>query len=116
MPTLTASRRRRRHAVVFPRTSDLMDIGSATDVGRVREGNEDAYVVIEPDEARAGQVVIAVADGMGGHNAGEVASALAVEALQRTVAEADANVAASDLLTTAVARANQTIWDAAAED
>ena len=49
--------------------------GAATDVGRVREHNEDAHLV--------GDRVFAVADGMGGHAAGEVASALAVEALAR---------------------------------
>jgi len=54
--------------------------GAATDVGRVREGNEDAFVV--DDRLR----LFAVADGMGGHRAGEVASATAVEALRASVA------------------------------
>lgn len=44
-----------------------------TDVGRKRTGNEDAYIV---DEQHG---VFIVADGMGGHNAGEVASARAIE-------------------------------------
>jgi protein phosphatase len=94
----------------------VLDIGSATDVGRVREGNEDALAVVELSGPRAGQVVVAVADGLGGHNAGEVASALAVEALQQAVSEAEASVAPDELLTKAVALGNRTIWDAAAED
>ena len=47
-----------------------------TDVGRVRSANEDAFVI--DDSAR----MLAVADGMGGHQAGEVASATAIAALQ----------------------------------
>jgi protein phosphatase len=54
-------------------------VGAATDVGRVREGNEDGYLV---DEAVG---LMAVADGMGGHRAGEVASATALEALRAAV-------------------------------
>ena len=53
--------------------------GAATDVGRVREGNEDAYLV---DDAMG---LVAVADGMGGHRAGEVASATALEALRSAI-------------------------------
>ena len=47
--------------------------GAATDVGAVRDHNEDAVLADPP--------VFAVADGMGGHAAGEVASALALEQL-----------------------------------
>jgi serine/threonine protein phosphatase PrpC len=45
--------------------------GAATDVGRVREGNEDAFLVTDR--------FVAVADGMGGHLGGEVASNLALD-------------------------------------
>ena len=48
-------------------------IAAHTDVGRVRELNQDAYLTDDP--------LIALADGMGGHRAGDVAAALALEVL-----------------------------------
>jgi len=55
-----------------------------TDVGMIRSGNEDTYAVNVPPSGDRGLFV--VADGMGGHAAGEVASEMAVQTLERELA------------------------------
>lgn len=73
---------------------------SATDVGLVRANNQDRLLEADP--------LFAVADGMGGHAAGEVASAAAVEALAREFSERT-----PDGLAAAVRAANRAVWDQA---
>lgn len=52
-----------------------------TDPGKVRSHNEDSVTIINNEH---NEFVLAVADGMGGHKAGEVASAIAIEHIQES--------------------------------
>ena len=78
-----------------------------SDVGRVREGNEDAAV--------GGPRLAAVADGMGGHAAGEVASQIAISVLRELEnSEIDGDVIAT--LRETLQQANAALRDAANQD
>ena len=64
-----------------------IDYGAATDTGQVRSRNEDSYLVWFPDRAdQEPRAVFLVADGMGGHEAGDVASRFVVAELERAIA------------------------------
>lgn len=76
----TASAKKTRSAKVPPFFVQAVGL---TDVGLVREGNEDA-LLIQPDEG-----LFVVADGMGGHNCGEVASQFAIEAMMAFFSSAE---------------------------
>lgn len=78
-----------------------------TDVGRQREANEDSFFARDP--------VFAVADGMGGAQAGEIASRLAVEAFEPEAAEA-ADSGPEDYLADTVRTANARIFEHAQGD
>jgi len=89
-----------------------------SDVGRKREANEDCFAAVPEDS------LFVVADGMGGHAAGEVASGLAVAAISEFIASTrrdaevtwpydyDVNMSVnSNRLRTAIRLANQRILD-----
>ena len=66
----------------FPGTLEV-EMAGACDPGRARDHNEDA-IALQEDDGR-GYFLALVCDGMGGHNAGEVASAIAVETISTYV-------------------------------
>ena len=72
-------------ALVHPGKFDIV-ASMLSDVGCVRELNEDSGAFIQPDDPEvlaSKGLLILVADGMGGHSAGEVASRMAVEVISR---------------------------------
>jgi PPM family protein phosphatase len=82
---------------------------AGSDPGRVRERNEDSY--------HSGRTLFAVADGLGGHSAGDVASATAVRVLARLDGRRPASVEeAREQLVAAFQEANQAVRDEAARD
>src|SRR5712671_5710782 len=95
-----------------------LDPAQLTDVGRKREHNEDnmAYVIPKDPQvmAKKGALFI-VADGMGGHAAGEVASEIAVDTVSNVYYQDDSDDAAVSLLH-AIKRANALIHQRAAEN
>ena len=81
----------------------LIQHAAATDPGRRRLRNEDAYVVQPP--------LFAVADGMGGAQAGEIASRIAASVLRESGAEAGENAVVA-----LIQEANRRVYEAAASD
>ncbi len=101
---------------------EALEMTGITDTGLVRGHNEDAVLY----DADLGIVVLA--DGMGGYNAGEVASGLAVEVVSETLRTALETVhghapsnkflhpSAAELLETAIAQANAAVFEMASND
>jgi protein phosphatase len=88
------------------------EIGAVTDVGRRRSGNEDAWDVLEIPSG----LLCVVADGMGGHLAGEVASQLTVQTLRQVFTDEEAAAESSRSLEAAIQQANRAIHQAAIAD
>jgi serine/threonine protein phosphatase PrpC len=104
-----------------------LSIAGLSDIGRTRKHNEDALIIADVasgvmlrgdtpktriDVSDKG-VLLAVSDGMGGAKAGEIASAVVVEAMARTMMEREGHHRAVSLVEGAVQEANQEVLRAA---
>jgi PPM family protein phosphatase len=87
-------------------------IAGATHVGVVRRVNQDAWS--RHDDPERGEILLVVADGLGGHRGGEVASRMATELLGPLVANGDAH--APERLIRAVEEANRQIHEESRAD
>ncbi|TMC68482.1 MAG: serine/threonine-protein phosphatase [Chloroflexi bacterium] len=112
-----AGPRRNDHSLV-PRGEGLHEEGglelaartaARTDTGRVRENNEDRYLVREGGKT----TLLAVADGVGGEAGGEMASAAAIDALAASFFAAKPDRPAADTLAAAIRSANDAVLGAA---
>ncbi|MFZ4450194.1 Stp1/IreP family PP2C-type Ser/Thr phosphatase [Salibacterium aidingense] len=87
-----------------------------TDVGRVREHNEDAGGIFENE---SGEYLAVVADGMGGHQAGDVASEMAVDILRKAwepVTQSFSPEEAESWLQQQIGTANSRIYEMSTEN
>ncbi len=91
---------------------DEPQIAGATDVGVVRRVNEDAFERF--DNGERGEILLVVADGLGGHRGGEVASRMAVDLIGKLALEGDEKPAIR--LHRSIVAANDAIFKAARRD
>lgn len=93
-----------------------MITANRSDIGRIRLANEDRSWV---GATRSGLTLAIVADGMGGHKAGDVASQLAVEAFREALDDIKADLTADEArmrIRQAILQANEVVFDMAARN
>ncbi len=107
-----------------------VSVACLTDTGRVRSANEDAFIVAELNDKEvktitgnldgyrvgSGGLLLAVSDGMGGAQAGEVASRLAIEQLLRRLGAPAQKELERDRLSDGLKSANRAIRHASREN
>ena len=94
-------------------------IKAATDIGKVRDHNEDSFLTLGGKSSPRGfDALLVVADGMGGHAAGEVASQMTVDGIKRMLASEDLESpdlegnAFGAFLGKVLESVNQEVWEA----
>ncbi|HEY8888887.1 MAG TPA: Stp1/IreP family PP2C-type Ser/Thr phosphatase [Clostridium sp.] len=86
-------------------------LGVLSDVGNIRKTNEDSVGYFESSDFD----IYAVADGMGGHNAGEVASELAIKVIMEYIKENNQGLDLKEVLSEGIKCANKEIYDLASQ-
>lgn len=107
----------------------LVSVFARTDIGRLRSGNEDAFLVADLTRGNYGLgpemithpvgemgSLLIVSDGMGGAAAGEVASEIAVKTINKSLLETSAALDTAERLRIATECANECIWLEAERD
>ena len=90
-----------------------------TDIGKVRQNNQDFYYMCNPEESIYGLYI--VADGMGGYNGGDIASSLATDAARKYIENNFYKVkhdkeSLKNLITDAVEHANKLVYERSKEN
>jgi serine/threonine protein phosphatase PrpC len=102
---------------MFDNTKNIT-VSVQTDPGCIREANEDSGLHVNPNDAEVREqkgTLTIVADGMGGHASGEVASQMAVELISELYYTLEAS-SPREALRTAIEEANTEIFNASASD
>ena len=115
---------KKKKEAVVEHSADPVETGSLhvtvlSDLGNIRTNNEDTgmfYKVADEQVIRAKGYLLLVADGMGGHNAGEVASRMAGEIISREYFKHANNAGVERNLANAFTLANKTIFEKARAD
>lgn len=94
-----------------------MEIGVKTDIGIIRDNNQDAYYV----SSNKDYPLFIIADGMGGHKAGEIASEMAIEIISKNLSNhlTDPSIAEEDIknrIQDSISEANNKIYKKSMED